>query len=146
MPIDTAEMLCALVRTADLPFCYLGVLVTASGSASVTGRAELRGGTLDRHLGMLQSVSPQTRWDVTTGDRWTDPVMRALADDGTSLAGAPAGSPRQTALLRNLAGGGRAAFMSTGHRRVWWRGEPPSPSRRSGLTGRIISAFRAAPP
>ena len=146
MPIDTAEMLCALVRTADLPFCYLGVLVTASGSASVTGRAELRGGTLDRHLGILQSVSPQTPWDVTTGDRWTDPVMRALADDGTSLAGAPAGSPRQTALLRNLAGGGRAAFMSTGHRRVWWRGEPPSPSRRSGLTGRIISAFRAAPP
>jgi glycolate oxidase len=145
MPVDAAEMLCALIRTVDLPFCYLGVLITASGSASVTGRAELRGGTLERHLGLLQSVRPQTHWDVTTGDRWTDPVMRALADDGTSLAGAPSGSARQTALLRSLARGGRPVFMSAGHRRVWWRGEPPSLSR-SDLTGRVVSAFRAGPP
>ena len=140
-PIDDAIVLCRRIHSADLPFCYLGVLLTTDGMAAVTGRLELRGGTLDRHVTRLHATAPDLHFTIVSGSLWNDPAMRALATDDMPLAGI-AGLPwNHVERLKTLAEQQFAAFASVGHRRTWWRGTPPEQEERSRLTEATVAAF-----
>lgn len=139
-PVAEAARLCARLQAADLPFSYLGILLGTDGAAMVTGRLDLRGGTLDRHLAMLRGIVPAK---VTHGDRWHDPPMRALA--GGELSGMP-GLPWQLAgTLADLAARGIPAFASAGQRRMWHAGPAVGLAPPSLLADAVAAAFRAAP-
>ncbi len=141
LPIDDTITLCRQVHSADLPFCYLGVLLGTDGTTTLTGRLEIRGGALNRHVARLQAIAPDLHFTVTSGDRWNDPAMLALAADDLPLTGL-AGLPwSHNALLKDLAAERVAAFASVGHRRTWWRGTPPNRARCSPLTEALVAAF-----
>jgi hypothetical protein len=138
--VAEAVRLCALLQAADLPFSYLGILVGTDGAATVTGRLDLRGGTLDRHVAMLRAIEPT---QVTCRNRWNDLAMRALA--GRELIGVP-GLPWQLARpMANLAARGIPAFASVGHRRMWHTDPFAGPPQLSPLTSAVAAAFGAAP-
>ena len=140
--IDDAIAECRRWHAADLPFCYLGVLLATDGTAAVTGRLEIRGGTLDRHIPRLQAITPDLH--VTSGDLWHDPAMRMLAADDLPLAGR-AGLPwHHSTLLRDLADDHVAVFASVGHGRTWWRATPEH-AARSPLSDATAAAFGVSP-
>lgn len=143
LPLNDAVELCRRVHATDLPLSYLGVLLAADGSVTVTGRLELRGGTLERHLERLQAVQRGLPWQLTEAHRWNDPAMSALVADGplSGCAGMPWSHP---ALLQLLLARRTAAFASVGHRRTWWRGMPTvEPQAAPALIPAVIAAFRA---
>src|SRR5439155_9966694 len=131
MTLDAAVALCRELHSAALPFRYLGVLIAEDGTAAVTGRLELNGGVLDRHLRALPGVN-RTSWRITEGSRWADPVMQSLADPTGALIGAPYALSAGTARLARLANHRRCAFISVGHGRIWWRGQPNTPVTEDG--------------
>ena len=140
-PIDETIALCRRIHAADLPFCYLGVLLGTDGTTTVTGRLEIRGGTLDRHVARLHAIAPEMYLKGTGGDRWNDPAMRALAAGDAPLTGR-AGLPwHHNALLSDLAEQRVAAFASVGHRRTWWRGTRPEHGECSLLSEATVAAF-----
>jgi hypothetical protein len=129
---------------AALPFRYLGVLIAEDGAATVTGRLELNGGTLNRHLRALHVAGGHTSWHIAVGSRWGDPVMRSLADPTNALVGAPHALTHRVARLARIANHGRTAFISVGHARTWWRGQPPTPAAAEGLLVKdVVAAFTA---
>ncbi|MGH3939530.1 MAG: FAD-linked oxidase C-terminal domain-containing protein [Pseudonocardiaceae bacterium] len=143
-PIDDTIALCRRLHAADLPFSYLGVLLGTDGTTTVTGRLEIRGGTLDRHVARLRAVAPDLHFQVTGDDRWNDPAMHALAAGDMPLMGL-AGLPwNQNTSLHNLADQRLAAFASVGHRRTWWRGTPLEQAECSPLTIATVAAFGVA--
>jgi len=143
--LDTAVTLCRRMRSAALPFRYLGILVAEDGTANVTGRLELNGGTLERHRRTLSEAAGPASLDVSSGNCWTDPVMRFLAGSA-ALVGAPHVLTPCGIRLARLATHGRAIFVSVGHGRVWWRGQPPTDATDDGLLVKdVIAAFKAAP-
>ena len=126
------------VQAAWLPFAYLGVLVYPDGMGAVTGRLEVRGGGLLRHLDLLQAIDPTAIWRWEDCTPYEDPVMHALAGPG-ALCSAAGAAASQVRVLR--AGPARALFASTTHRRTFWRASrtlqsdnhsSPRWSRRSG--------------
>jgi len=143
---EAAIALCRRLRAAALPFRYLGVLLT-DGSATVTGRLELNGGRLDRHIDALHAVSGATAWRITAGSRWNDPAMVSLTDPTSPLVGAPHVLARRSALLSRLASQGRTAFVSADHRRIWWRGRPLTSADAADrwLVTDVAAAFSAVP-
>ena len=144
MTPDAAVTLCRRLRTLALPFRYLGVLITVDGAATVTGRLELTGGVLDRQLEILHRETSDTSWQVSTGNRWLDPVMQALADPTNALVGAPHVLTHRAGRLARLANHGRTVFISNGHGRTWWRGQPYASATSSGwLVDGVIGSFAA---
>lgn len=144
-PIDDTITLCRQMHSADLPFCYLGVLLGTDGTSTVTGRLEVRGGSIKRHVKQLQAIAPESPFTGTADGRWNDPVMRAFAAGAQLLTGR-AGLPwNHNVLLRDLAEDRVAAFASIGHRRTWWCGTPPKGARCSPLTNAVVAAFGVSP-
>jgi glycolate dehydrogenase FAD-linked subunit len=145
MTSDAAVALCRRLSTLALPFRYLGILITTDGAATVTGRLELTGGVLDRHLEILHVETADMPWMVLTGSRWLDPVMQALANPTTALVGAPHVLTHRAGRLARLANHGRTVFISTGHARTWWRGQPHAFATSDGwLVDGVVRSFAAA--
>jgi glycolate oxidase len=144
LSLDDAISLCQKIHGAGLPFSHLGVLTDSTGSTIVTGRLELRGGTLGRHVDRLRAIDPRQPWTVSPSPRWIDPVMHALGQETMPLAGAPGVPWRHTALLNALRRQATASFASTGHSRAFWCGIP-IPREPSALTTATISAFEGTP-
>jgi hypothetical protein len=144
MNSDAAVSLCRRLSTLALPFQYLGVLVTADGAATVTGRLELTGGVLDRHLEILHGETSDMSWKILSGSRWLDPVMKALANPTSALVGAPHVLTRRAGRVARLANHGRTVFISTGQSRAWWRGQPHESAASDGwLVDGVVGSFAA---
>ncbi|WP_394620174.1 FAD-linked oxidase C-terminal domain-containing protein [Lentzea sp. JNUCC 0626] len=124
---DALDLVLRLHR-ARLPFAHLGVLVEA-GTATVTGRLELRGGTLRRHLDRLTELVPSAT--AKEGPLWTDPPMRMPC--GAGVSGAPWDHPDL------LGRPGTTAYASVGHHRIWWDGTPEPDDEP--LAHAVVAAF-----
>lgn len=140
-PLGEAVRLCRRLYAARIPFSYLGVLVAGDGMTAVTGRLEVCGGSLDRHLATVAAMTGPEAVGEENVVRWDDPVMGALA--GSVLTGCSGLPWEHEALLASLAERGIAAFASVGHRRVWWPGEPASWLDRTGLVAATVDVFGA---
>jgi glycolate oxidase len=134
--------LCHSIHKADLPFAYLGVLVASDGTVAVTGRMELRGGLLDRHLKRLKGICADLHVDSTVSNRWHDPAMGSLTGGGGALTGQPGLPWQHSPRLKMLAEKKIAGFSSIGHCRIWWRGVADLPRAHPPLTDALVAAFK----